>query len=68
MDYDGKRSIRDILVAPKTGSQEEMMEIRETILQVIDYAIVEAAIIRAPQLVYYLRMARLELEHLEAPE
>ena len=40
---------------------------RETLLQLVDYAIVEGAILRAPGFVHLMRMARLELEHWRKP-
>lgn len=40
---------------------------RETLLQLVDYAIVEGALLRAPGFVHLMRMARLELEHWRKP-
>ena len=47
------------------GTDPDVM--RETLLQLVDYAIVEGAILRAPGFVHLMRMARLELEHWRRP-
>lgn len=40
---------------------------REVLMGLLDFCIVEGALIRAPQFVHYIEMARLELEHWQNP-
>lgn len=45
----------------------ELEGIRALLCELIDYAIVEGAMIKAPQFIHYLEMARLEIEHWQPP-
>lgn len=45
---------------PEEASAEQT---REVLLGLLDFCTVKGALIRAPQFVHYIEMARLELEH-----
>lgn len=50
-----------------TPQHAEHEQTRDMLRELIDYAIVEGAMIKAPHLIHYLQMARLEIDHWRPP-
>jgi hypothetical protein len=61
------KSIKILLDAEAGGEAADLQHVRDMLFQIIDYAVIQGAVLRSPDLIRYLELARIELAHWQPP-